>query len=171
MNYYNVGRIINTHGIKGEVKVVSVTDFPKQRFQAGKILYLDRGPRGRLKLQVDNARPQMNLVLLHFKGYSNINEVQFMKGKRLQVSEADMSAQDLKPGEYYFHQILGLDVFDLQGRHLGKIKNIMKTGANDVWVVARPHQKSLLLPKIKPVIKEVDLGRHLIKVQLMKGMD
>ena len=94
-----------------------------------------------------------------------------MKGKRLQVSEADMSAQDLKPGEYYFHQILGLDVFDLQGHHLGKIKNIMKTGANDVWVVARPHQKSLLLPKIKPVIKEVDLGHHLIKVQLMKGMD
>lgn len=170
MNYYNVGKVINTHGIKGEVKVASVTDFPQQRFQAGKTLYLKQGSH-RLKLRIDGARPQMNLVLLHFKGYSNINEVQFMKGKRLQVSEADMSAKDLKPGEYYFHQILGLDVFDLQGHRLGRIQKIMKTGANDVWVVARHHRKSLLLPKISSVIKQVDLKHHLVKVQLMKGMD
>ncbi|XIF20269.1 MAG: ribosome maturation factor RimM [Acetilactobacillus jinshanensis] len=169
MHYYDVGYVINTHGIKGELKVASRTDFPKQRFAKVRQLYLKTALK-RIPLVVDGCRTQMDLFLLHFKGYDNINDVQFMKHHRLQINEKEHQQINLKPGQYFYQQIIGLTVKDVKGHSIGKIVHIMKTGANDVWVVSRPGKPELLLPKIKQVIKKVDLKHHQITVQLMEGM-
>lgn len=170
MKYYNVGRIINTHGIKGEVKVESLTDFPQKRFKKGQVLYRLAGA-DRQKMILDGARTQMRFFLLHFKGYDSINDVQAWKRNLLQISADESAKTSLKPGEYYVHQIVGLKVVNEQQKPLGTIMNVIKTGANDVWVVKCPNGKELLLPKIPPVIKKVDLKHHLVTVHLMKGLD
>ncbi|QBP18605.1 ribosome maturation factor RimM [Acetilactobacillus jinshanensis] len=169
MNYYDVGYVVNTHGIKGELKVASKTDFPKQRFAKGSQVYLKTSLK-RIPLTVDGCRTQMDLYLIHFKGYDNINDVLFMKHHLLQIDEKAHQQINLKPDQYFYQQIIGLKVVDVQGHPIGTVSNIMKTGANDVWVVSRPGKHELLLPKIKQVIKKVDFSHHQVIVQLMEGM-
>ena len=85
-----------------------------------------------------------------------------------------VSADDQQPlddGQYYYHQIIGLDVETTDGQKLGKIKEILSPGANDVWVVERPEKRDLLLPVIDDVIKKVDLDQQLVIVELMEGLE
>lgn len=168
MKFYNVGKIVNTHGIRGEVRVIATTDFVDQRFAKGATLYL-AGSDQSLALTVESARPHKGSMLVKFVGYDNINDVQAFRNHELTVAEEDQ--QPLEDGAYYYHQIIGLDVETLSGEHLGTIKEILSPGANDVWVVQRPGKADLLLPKIDQVIKEVDLAHHLVKVELMEGLE
>ncbi|GLB46831.1 ribosome maturation factor RimM [Philodulcilactobacillus myokoensis] len=170
MKYYTIGKIINTHGIKGEVKVASITDFPDQRFKIGNDVYINHNHVDK-KLTIDGVRMHQQFILLHFKNYDSINDVELFKQDSLKISEDQLSDQDLKPGEYYYHQIIGLNVVDNDNHHIGVINDIMSTGANDVWVVKRKNKPELLLPKIPQVIKKVDLDNHKVIVVLMKGMD
>lgn len=169
MQYYQVGRIINTHGIHGEVKVLSVTDFPEERFAKGAQLSIKMANGQRQAVTVEKARPQKQFLLVKFVGLDNINEVTAFHGCELEVA-ADQLKQ-LPKGQYYYHQIVGLDVVTVDGETLGKIKEIMPTGANDVWVVARPQKKDLLLPNIPDVVKKVDLKAHKVTVELMEGLE
>ena len=91
------------------------------------------------------------------------------KGSDLKVSAEQL--EELEDGSYYYHQIIGLQVKDLAGETLGKIKEIMSPGANDVWVVKRPGKKDLLLPVIDDVVKEVDLKQGQVIVELLDGLD
>lgn len=168
MKFYNVGKIVNTHGIRGEVRVIATTDFVDQRFAKGATLYL-AGSDQPLALTVESARPHKGSMLVKFVGYDNINDVQAFRNHELTVADEDQ--QPLEDGAYYYHQIIGLDVETLSGEHLGTIKEILSPGANDVWVVQRPGKADLLLPKIDQVIKEVDLAHHLVKVELMEGLE
>ncbi len=172
MDYYNVGKIVNTQGIKGEVRVVSITDFPEQRFQVGKTVYavLEKSEK-RIPLKIDGVRKHKGFILLHFDGYQSINDVEFLKPSQLQIDAASLSEDDLKPGEYYYHQIIGLDVYNEQNQLIGQVKEILSPGANDVWVVQRPGKRDLLLPKIDTVIKNVDLTNHRINVEVPEGLD
>ncbi len=168
MEFYNVGKIVNTHGIRGEVRVIATTDFADQRFAKGATLYL-AGKGEPLELTVESARPHKGSMLVKFTGYDNINDVQTFRDHELMVSEKDQ--EPLEEGAYYYHQIIGLDVETLDGEHLGTIKEILSPGANDVWVVQRPGKADLLLPKIDQVIKQVDLDNHVVKVELMEGLE
>ena len=89
----------------------------------------------------------------------------------MKVTDNELESNDLRPGEYYYHQIVGLDAVTVDGENLGKIKEILSPGANDVWVVARPGKSDLLLPKIDQVIKRVDLDQGEVIVELMEGLD
>lgn len=167
MKYYNVGKIVNTHGIRGEVKVVSTTDFPDERFKVGNTLYIeDADP---IKVTVKSARMQKNFFLVTFKEFNDINQIEKFKTHQLMVSEDDQ--QDLEDGKYYHHQIIGLGVQTLDGEKLGTIKEILSPGANDVWVVKRPKKSDLLLPVIDDVIKKVDLDNQTVFVELMEGLE
>lgn len=168
MEFYDVGKIVNTHGIKGEVRVMPTTDFVDERFKAGEDLYLQE-KTGRLKLTVEAARQHKGFILVKFVGYDNINDVQSFRDHELQVSSADQ--QPLEEGQYYYHQIIGLAVQTAEGKPLGTIKEILSPGANDVWVVSRPHQKDLLLPVIDDVVKKVDLEKQVVIVELMEGLE
>lgn len=169
MEFYKVGKIINTHGIKGEVRVIVTSDFADERFAKDARLFLEQPGSEPLELKVAAARPHKGALLVKFAGYDNINDVQAFRGHELLVAAEDQ--QPLAEGEYYYHQIIGLRVVTTDGRELGKIKEIMAPGANDVWVVQRPGQADLLLPKIDDVIKDVDLDNQVVTVELMEGLE
>lgn len=170
MEFYQVGKIVNTHGIRGEVKVIATTDFPKQRFKIGNKLYIFKeNAQTGLEVTVKSSRRHKQFIMLKFEGYDNISEVEGFKGSDLKVSAEQL--EELEDGAYYYHQIIGLKVKDLAGETLGEIKEIMSPGANDVWVVKRAGKKDLLLPVIDDVVKEVDLKQGQVIVELLDGLD
>lgn len=168
MRFYNVGKIVNTHGIKGEVRVLPTTDFVDERFATGSRLYVQTS-EAPLALTIAGARHHKNFLLVKFVGYDNINDVEQFVNHELLVSETDQ--QPLAAGQYYYRQIIGLTVKTLEGERLGKVKEILSPGANDVWVVERPNKPDLLLPVIDDVIKRVDLPKQQILVELMEGLE
>ena len=163
MELYTVGKIVNTHGIRGEVKVVATTDFVDQRFADGATLYLVKKDQAPVELTVEHAR------MHKFKQFNNINEVQHFRDAELKV--ADQGQAELEEGQYYYHQIIGLTAETVDGRVLGKIKEILAPGANDVWVVDREQKTDLLLPVIDDVVKEVDLAGGKVIVELLEGLE
>ncbi|WP_172189736.1 ribosome maturation factor RimM [Lentilactobacillus kribbianus] len=172
MEYYNVGKLVNTQGIKGEVRVIPITDFADSRFQKGNVVYAKLVDRSDLiSLEIDGVRKHKNFIILHFKNHPSINDVEYLKPAILMISEAELSDDDLAEGEYYYHQIIGLNVVTETGQTLGTIKEILAPGANDVWVVQRDGQKDLLLPKIDDVIKKIDLANKQVTVELLEGLE
>lgn len=169
MNYYQVGKIINTHGIRGEVRVLSTSDFTDERFMPGNALYLfDKGELVK-EVIVKTHRKHKQFDLLSFEKLEDINLIEGFKGFDIKISEDQQ--QDLEEGSYYYHQIIGLDAVTLDGEKIGKISEILAPGANDVWVVKRKGKKELLLPVIDDVIKKVDLEQGLVVVDLLEGLD
>lgn len=168
MDFYNVGKIVNTHGIRGDVRVMPTTDFVAERFAKGQDLYLQQAGEP-LKLIVESARQHKGFILVKFVGYDNINDVQAFRDHELMVSGKDQ--HPLEDGQYYYHQIIGLSVKTVDGEELGTIKEILSPGANDVWVVQRDGKKDLLLPVIDDVVKDVDLDAGEVTVELMEGLE
>ena len=167
-SYYHVGKIVNTHGIRGELRVVPITDFVEDRFRSGTHLVIEN-QAGNWPVTVEKARPHKGMELVKFAEYDNINDVEAFRNCYLSIA-----ADQIKPlddGRYYYHQIIGLDVKTIEGRQLGKIKEIMSPGANDVWVVERAGQSDLLLPAIPDVIKKVDLDNQEVIVELLEGLE
>ncbi|WP_226658312.1 ribosome maturation factor RimM [Pseudalkalibacillus hwajinpoensis] len=166
--WLNVGKIVNTHGVRGEVRVISRTDFPEERYAVGSKLYLFKNDEPIL-LTVASHRKHKQFDLLTFEGYHNINDVVQMKEGILKVKE-DQGGQ-LAEEEFYYRDIIGLEVYTDEGEFLGKIKEILSPGANDVWVVqSAGGGKDLLLPYIEQVVKQVDLAEGKVTVHLMEGL-
>ena len=99
----------------------------------------------------------------------DINLVEPLKQADLKIAEDQQD--DLADGEYYYHQIVGLNVVDLDGNSIGKIKEIMESGANDVWVIQRAGKKDLLIPAIKDVVKDVQIENQQVIIDMLDGLD
>jgi 16S rRNA processing protein RimM len=166
---YNVGKIVNTHGIRGELKILSQTDFPELRFVKGSELLFVEPDSGRtVTAKVESAREHKGMFIVRFKEWDNINQVEPFKGWMVKVDEQHLA--DLDEDEYYYHEILGCSVVTTEGEKLGEITEILTPGANHVWVVKRPKGKDLLLPVIDPVVIEVDVEAKRVTVELMEGL-
>ena len=166
--FLNVGKIVNTHGIRGEVRVISQTDFPEERYRKGQRLTLFRENKAPLELTVAGHRKHKNFDLLTFEGYPTINDVEPLRDGILKVSKDELS--ELTENEYYYHEIIGLTVIDAQARELGKIKEILSPGANDVWVVQRKGKKDALIPYIESVVKQIDLDKGEVHIEIPEGL-
>lgn len=166
--FLNVGKIVNTHGIWGEVRVISQTDFPEERYRKGQRLTLFRENKAPLELTVAGHRKHKNFDLLTFEGYPTINDVEPLRDGILKVSKDELS--ELTENEYYYHEIIGLTVIDEQARELGKIKEILSPGANDVWVVQRKGKKDALIPYIESVVKQIDLDKGEVHIEIPEGL-
>lgn len=166
--YLNVGKIVNTHGIRGEVRVISQTDFPEQRYQKGAKLTLFRDGTAPLELTITSHRKHKNFDLLTFEGYPNINDVEAFRDGILKVSEEDLT--DLEENEFYYYEIIGSTVIDENNEVLGKVKEILATGANDVWIIQRKGKKDVLIPYIESVVKEIDVDKKEIHVDIPEGL-
>ncbi|WEV38089.1 ribosome maturation factor RimM [Lactobacillus sp. ESL0680] len=167
MQYYDVAQIVTTHGLKGEVKVNLITDFPEERFSAGSKLTL-KDDQDRV-LTVTSGRPFKQSWLVQFAEVTDIDQAEKLKGKTLVVSED--AQHDLPDGVYYYRDILGCTVLDNQtGEILGKITDIMSPGANDVWQVTEESGKEYLIPYIDDVVKKVDIAGKEVYVELMEGL-
>ncbi|QDP40154.1 ribosome maturation factor RimM [Radiobacillus deserti] len=166
--FFNVGKIVNTHGIRGEVKVVRITDF-EERFEKGQTLYWVSPEGGEpVSLTIDGHRIHKQFDLLHFESYDSINDVERFKNGLLKVDESQLT--QLEEGEYYYHQIIGCEVETEEGEYLGKIKEILSPGANDVWVVQRPKQKDLLIPYIEEIVVDINVNEKKVKINPMEGL-
>ncbi|MCY9666676.1 ribosome maturation factor RimM [Paenibacillus alginolyticus] len=162
-----VGRIVNSHGIRGELKVVPETDFP-ERFDKGNALIIVDSQNKQTPVTVKTSRLHKNMFILQLEEFSNINEVEKFKGSLLKIEAKDQ--QPLEEGEYYYHEIIGCKVVTEEGQELGLVSEVLTPGANDVWVVALPKGKQLLLPVIDDVILEVDIANKTIRIHLMEGL-
>ncbi|MBM7543496.1 ribosome maturation factor RimM [Periweissella beninensis] len=167
MNFYKIGTIVNTHGIKGEVRVIATTDFIDERFKKNQKVYLDN--QAKTPLVIATVRKHKQFILVSFLDMANINFVERFKGLDLLVDEVALAPLD--EGEYYYKDIIGAIVIDQAGQTIGSVKEIFETGANDVWVVQRVGKDDLLLPMIDDVIKSVDINNNKIIVDILEGLD
>jgi 16S rRNA processing protein RimM len=167
--YFNVGKIVNTHGINGEVRVISVTDFPEQRYQKGATLYLFlQNAKEPISLTIKNWRRHKNFDLLQFEGYTNINEVEKFKGGLLKIAADQLDR--LEENEYYFHEIIGCTVKGPDEKEYGIITEILTPGANDVWVIKGKDHKEYYLPYIEEIVKKVDVNEKVVWIEPMEGL-
>lgn len=167
-DYFNVGKIVNTHGIKGEVKVVRITDF-EDRFERGNTLYFFHDKASEpITLTIKNHRKHKQFDLLQFESYDSINDVEKLKNGLLTISKEQQ--EPLTDGDYYYHEIIGCEVFTSSGDKLGKVVEILSPGANDVWVVRRQGQKDALIPYIDDIVKSVSVTDKKILIEPMEGL-
>ena len=164
--YFRVGVIANTHGIRGEVKVYPTTD-DINRFKKLKKCILDTG-KEYIDLNVESVKFFKNMVILKFKEYNNINDIECYKGKDILVSRDN--AVKLEKGEYYIADILGAKVILEDGSEFGVLEDVMQTGANDVYVVKTLDNKEVLLHKIDECVKKLDIENKIVTVHIMKGL-
>ena len=169
MNYFNVGKIVNTQGLQGEMRVLSVTDFAEERFKKGNILALfDKKDQFVMDVEIASHRKVKNFDIIKFKGMYHINDIERFRDFTLKVREEDLT--DLEDGEFYYHEIIGLEVYE-NDVLLGRIKEILQPGANDVWVVKRKGKRDLLLPYIPPVVLGIDIEQGRVDVEIPEGLD
>ncbi|MBC1286666.1 ribosome maturation factor RimM [Listeria booriae] len=166
---FNVGKIVNTHGLMGEVRVMSQTDFADERFVPGNELFLfAKNSKKPEKLVIKTHRKHKNFDLLTFEGIVGINNVERMKEGMLKVPESQLG--DLEENEFYFHEIIGCEVYTEEGELLGTISEILTPGANDVWVVQQKGEKDKLVPYIADVVTSVNIADKKITISVMEGL-
>ena len=161
-----VGVITTTHGVRGEVKVFPTTD-EAERFLELDYVLLDTGRELR-KLEIQNVKFFKNLAILKFKGIDNINDIEMYKGKDLWIPREE--GQELEEGEYYVADLIGMNVHLEDGTVFGTLKDVMETGANDVYVIDTKDRGEVLLPAIRECILDVNVEESIMTVHLMKGL-
>lgn len=161
-----VGVISNTHGIRGEVKVFPTTD-DASRFEQLKEVILDTG-KEQMTLHIAGVKYFKQFVILKFKEYNNINDIERYKGKDLYVTREN--AVPLEEDEYYIADLLGCKVVTDDGKDFGILKDVMETGANDVYVVKTKEHGEVLLPYIDDCILNIDIENKVITAHIMPGL-
>lgn len=158
-----IGRLVNFHGVRGEVKVLSDSDFTEERFKPGNKVTV-----GGREFTIQNYRTHKNFHLLTFEGISNISEVEDLKDSDV-LQDPESVELVLEEGEFHFSDIIGLTVFTDEGESLGKVTDIFQTGANDVWVVG-DGRKEYMIPYIEDVVETVDLEEGKIIITPIEGL-
>ena len=161
-----VGVISSTHGVRGEVKVFPTTDDVK-RFKRLKEVILDTG-KEEITLEIEGVKFFKQFVILKFKGYDNINDIEKYKGKSLLVTRAN--AVRLRRDEYFIADLQGLTVVDEEGKVLGILRDVMETGANDVYIIDMTDGREVLVPAIKECILHVDVEAGKMQIHLIDGL-
>ncbi|MBQ2987354.1 MAG: ribosome maturation factor RimM [Tyzzerella sp.] len=161
-----VGVISSTHGVRGEVKVFPTTDDVK-RFKKLKKVILDTG-REHLPLEVENVKFFKQFAIVKFKGIDNINDIEKYKGKSLLVDREN--AVKLRKDEYFIADMIGLQVYTEDGEAFGVLKDVLETGANDVYIIDTPKHGEVLIPAIKQCVLDVDIEGQKMMIHLMEGL-
>jgi 16S rRNA processing protein RimM len=156
----SVGRIVASHALRGEIKVQPLTDFP-ERFERGSQLWLDGSPRTVLA-----GRWQGNLVYLRLEGINSREEADAVRDKELMVPEPE----PLEEGVFYLHDIMGLSAVDTQGEPLGKLVDVLSTGANDVYVI-KGERGELLVPATDEIVQAIDMDNRRLVIDMVPGLE
>lgn len=164
--YFELGQIVNTFGVKGEVKVKPFTDNVEQFGTLKSILVVKN--KETIEMKILNAKFHKGMVLLKLEGVEDMNEAEKLKGCLIKIHRKD--ARQLEEGEYFIADIIGSDVYTDTGDYLGKVDDIYNSGAQDIYVVKDELGKQVLLPSIKEVILNVDIENQKVTVHLLKGL-
>ena len=169
MDWQTVGKIVTTYGIKGEVRVVSYTDFREERYAIGNklALFMPDNPKP-IYLIVASHRQHKNFDLLTFENHPYVQDVENYRDGVLRVSEDQLT--ELEEGVYYYHEIVDCVVVTIDGTEIGKVTEVLETGANDVWTVTPDKGKQQYIPFIDDVVKEVDIANKRIVIDAIEGL-
>ena len=165
---FQVGVIASTHGLSGEVNVFPTTEDPGRFKKLKKVtLHTQRGEE--LELDVVSARFFKKFVIVKFKQFDNINDVEKFRGCELTIDRKD--AIKLGPGEYYCADLIGLAIVDEDGNELGTLSEIIQTGANDVYeMTKKDSDEKIYIPAIKECVKSIDMQEKKITIHVMDGL-
>lgn len=161
-----VGVIASTHGVRGEVKVFPTTDDPA-RFKELKQVMLDTG-RETIPLEVESVRFFKQFVILKFKGFDNINDIERYRKCSLLVTRENAVA--LEEDEYFIADMIGMEAVTEEGESFGTLKDVIRTGANDVYVIENPEHGEVLIPAIRECVLSVDTRERRMRIHLMDGL-
>ena len=161
-----VGVITRAHGIKGEVKVFPTTD-DISRFKKLKEVIIDNG-KERLNMEIEGVKFFKQYAIIKFKGYDSINDIEKYKNAKLYVTRDH--AVRLRKDEYFIADLIGMGVVTEEGEPFGRMKDVMVTGANDVYIIEREDGTEVLLPAIKECILKIDMEEAVITVHIMDGL-
>jgi 16S rRNA processing protein RimM len=159
-----VGKLRHAHGVHGEILMEVYTDFP-ERLQPGTILFLEAGTA---QLTVSKRRNHHQGLLLTFQGYATPEAVSQLRNQLLYVKAEDRPP--LEQGEYYHHQLIGLEAVSDAGEAIGVVRDILETGASDVLVIRPDAGPEVLIPMVGEFVRRIDLTARQITVHLIPGM-
>ena len=165
MEYILIGKIVNIHGIKGEIKVYPYTD-DIDNLSNIKEFYIDKELKS--KCIVENCRVHKNMLITKIKGISNPDYALQLKNKDIYIPKDSLDKLD--EGTYYIFDLIGLEVMDNDDNKIGILKDVLQNGANDVYEILTLDDKKIYLPAIHEVIKKVDIKSKKMYVEIMKGL-
>ncbi|MBW1859123.1 MAG: 16S rRNA processing protein RimM [Deltaproteobacteria bacterium] len=163
----SIGKVVGTHGIKGYLKVISYAESTAP-FADGKQLALRQEGKPVARFRIESARPHKRGLLLALEGITSVGVAKEWVGYELCIDRA--AFPEPEQGTYYWDQIIGLDVFTVDGRRLGRVAAIFPTGSNDVYVV-REGKKEILIPALESVVVDIDLTANALRVDLPEGLE
>jgi 16S rRNA processing protein RimM len=164
--YFEIGQIVNTFGIKGVVKVNAFTDEPLE-FENLKTILIEKNKK-LLEFEIQEVKLHKNQILLKIKGIEDINEAEKYKGCYIKLPRE--KAKKLPENTYFIADLIGLQVYTDNGELLGKVDDIYNSGSADIYVIKDELGKQILLPGIKEVIKQIDVDNEKIIVHLIDGL-
>ena len=164
-DFLKVGKIINVHGIKGEVKIFPLTD-DINRFYSLKKVYLEQ-ENSILPLTISNIRIHKNVVLASFNEIVDRNQAEQYKGLFIIINRED--AIELSENQYFICDLIGIKVYSLEGKLIGNIKDILQTGPTDIYVI-ETNNKDVLVPALKDIFKEIDINKKIAKADIPKDL-
>ena len=154
-----IGKIVAPHGVRGDIRILPLTEKP-ELFLDLEYLLLEGGK----KLTVKNARFQKRMILVTTKEVTSMNEAELLRDKNIYIKAEDLP--ELEEDEFYVADLVGIPVYDLEGKQIGTFKDSLSTGSNDVYIIAVPGAKDILVPALKEYFKEINLAEKRIVVKL-----
>ena len=154
-----IGKIVAPHGVRGDIRILPLTEKP-ELFLDLEYLLLEGGK----KLTVKNARFQKRMILVTTKEVTSMNEAELLRDKNIYIKAEDLP--ELEEDEFYVADVVGIPVYDLEGNQIGTFKDSLSTGSNDVYIIAVPGAKDILVPALKEYFKEINLAEKRIVVKL-----
>lgn len=164
--YVTIAEIVNTQGHKGMIRAVIHTDFPERFRKLKEVSILHN--RDRFTYHISHTYRYKQFIVIKFEEVQNMNEAEKLKGALIQIPKED--AVQLPEGSYYIFDIIGMRVSNLDGKELGEIVDVIKTKANDVYIVKPKDGKQILIPALKTVVREIDIKNRKMMVELPEGI-
>ena len=165
MSYVKIGIIVNTHGIKGEVKVKNFTDDVDRFEELDYILIEDDGEMK--KFHIEGIRYAKSLAIIKFENYDNINDIEHFKGRDIYIEKTQL--RKLPEDTYHVFDLIGLNVNE-NGKHIGKLVDVNQNAYQDIYIVKTGEGKIIQIPAVKSFVKSIDLQKGIIEVELIEGM-
>lgn len=164
--YLEVGKVINTHGVRGEIKVIPLTDDPN-RFYDLKEVFVEKD-NSLIKHEVKWVKLFKNTVILKLSGIDSMDDAEALKNLFLKIDRKD--AVTLPEDSYFISDLIDCTVYDINGQVLGLLKDVLQTGSNDVYVVKNESGKEILIPALKSVVRRVSVSERSITVEIPEGL-
>lgn len=162
MEYIQIGKISNVHGVKGDLKVIPLTDDMKRYDELSHVLL----GMNKDEYEIENVSYAKNQIILKLKGIDDIKSAEKVRNSFLWIDKEDANVPE---GAYFLFDIIGIDVVDTDGNEIGKVRDVIQTGANDIYLV-KSEEKEHMIPAVKEFVKNIDIDKKQMVIDPIEGM-